>query len=187
MKALGIILQAVSILLFATSSPAQTKVPDSTGKTCEQFLKDFYAWYLPIAQAEIERHVQPLDLTVRANPAVLSREIISGIEAVDAEAKKSGDAGLDFDPVLNSQDPGGPGDPPYIVRDVKVEGKICRADVYYQSTDGKTEKIVIPELQAQNNRWIFTNFHYPNFPKDPNSNLVTIIKNYLRDSKMPQN
>ena len=181
MKAIGIILQAAAILLLATSSPAQTKAPDSNGKTCETFLKDFYAWYLPIAQAEIERHVEPLDLTMKANPPVLSRELASGLEAVDAEVKKTGDAGLDFDPILNSQDPGGPGGPPYIVRDVKVEGKTCRANVYYQSIKGQTEKIVIPELEARNNRWIFTNFHYPNFPRDPNSNLLTIIKNYLKN------
>jgi hypothetical protein len=182
MKKASRILRGVVILLVASSIrvTAQEKPPQSTGKTCETFLKEFYGWYLTKSRTTPPHGVWPLEITLKSNPPILSAGLTRGINAVDAEANKSQDAGLDFDPVLNTQDSGGPADPPYLIRDVKVNAGVCRADVYYQSTDGKTEKIVVPELHAQNDRWIFTNFHYPNFPSDPNSNLVSIIKNYLK-------
>jgi len=180
---------ALSTVLLSTNpqiAAAQQKPPASAGKSCEAFVKEFYGWYLPIAQAEIERHVDPLDLAVKANPPVLSRELIHGLEAVRAEETKTGDAGLDFDPVLNSQDPGDPGDPPYLIRDARVEGDICRADVYYQSRNGKSERIVVPELRTEHDHWIFTNFRYPNSSYPESGNLVSLIKNYLRLSTKAQ-
>ena len=173
------------MFLITHSSAAQQRPPDSSGRTCETFVKEFYAWYLPIAQAEMKSRVDPLNLAQKARPAILSRELIQGLEAVDAEARKAQDPGLDFDPVLNSQDPGGPGDPPYQVRDVKVNGSTCKADVYYQARDGKTEKIVIPELRSGNGRWIFTNFHYPNTQFPESADLISMIKSYLKMSKQP--
>lgn len=148
-------------------------------------MKEFYAWYLKTDRAVVPPHgVWAYELTMKANPPLLSKELLSGLTAVDAEAAKAQDAGLDFEPILNTQDGGDPGDPPYLVRDVKVEGSVCRADVYSQY-GGKIEKIVIPELRAENGRWVFTNFRYPNFPSDRNSNLVTMIGSYLKMSSAP--
>jgi hypothetical protein len=183
MKKAILVLQSAVILLVAISSPvvAQTEPPESSGKTCEIFLKEFYGWYLTNDRSTPPHGAWALEITLKVHPLLLSDELTRGINAVEAEAKKSHDVGLDFDPILNTQDPGDPGDPPYLVRDVNVKAGACRADVYYQSTDGKVEKIVIPELHVQNDRWVFTNFYYPNFPQDPNSNLRSIIENYLKN------
>lgn len=173
------------LLIAAAPAFAQQKPPDSAGKTCEAFVKEFYSWYLRTDRAVVPPHgVWPYELTMKAKPPALSADLLSGLRAVDAEAQKNQDPGLDFDPVLNTQDCGDPGDPPYLVQNVKVTGSICRADVYNQY-GGKTEKIVIPELRAQNGGWVFTNFRYPNFTSDPNSNLVTMIKSYLKMSAAP--
>ena len=187
MSRLNSILCLSLIVLISTSTSvvfAQQQPPDSTGKTCEAFVKDFYGWYLRTDRAAYPHGVWPYDLTMRAKPRLLSSELLSGLRAVDAQAHKNQDPGLDFEPILNTQDAGDPGDPPYVVRDVKVEGKVCRADVYSQ-WNGKVEKIVIPELRAENGRWVFTNFQYPNDPYPQTNNLVSQIKTYLKTSKQP--
>jgi len=177
----NLIARAAFIVLIATSSLAfaQQQPPPSAGKTCEAFVKDFYDWYLRTDRAH---SIWPYDLVMKAKPPVLGAELLSGLRAVDAEAAKEQDPGLDFEPILNTQDPGDTGDPPYLVRDVKEDGKVCHADVYNQ-WNGKTEKIVIPELRAENGRWIFTNFRYPNLPNQQGADLLSMIKRYLKPSK----
>lgn len=106
-----------TIALIFLSTPitiAQQKPPDSAGKTCEVFVKEFYAWYLNADRTATPHGVRPFELTLKASPPLLSKELLSGLNAVVAEAKRTQDAGLDVDPVLNTQDSGGPGDPPYL-------------------------------------------------------------------------
>lgn len=173
------------LILLIVTAPlafAQQQPPQSAGKTCEAFVKEFYAWYLNADRTAGPHGVWPYELTLKANPPLLSKELIYGLNAVDAEAAKAQDPGLDFEPILNTQDGGGPGDPPYLVRDVKVTEGVCRADVYSQY-GGKAEKIVIPELRAENGRWIFTNFHYPDDRYPQTNNLINLIKSYLKMSK----
>jgi len=188
MTRLSSILCRSLIVLVSTSSGlvfAQQQPPDSVGKTCEAFVKDFYDWYLRTDRAVVPPHgVWPYEIIMKAKPPLLSSELLSGLRAVDAEAHKNQDPGLDFEPILNTQDAGDPGDPPYFVRDVKQEGNKCRANVYSQY-NGKTEKIVIPELRADNGRWIFTNFRYPNDPYPQTNDLVSQIKTYLKTAKQP--
>lgn len=100
------------IFLTTHLAAAQQNPPDSTGKTCEAFAKEFYTWYLSAARAGVPHGVWPPELTLKAKPPVLSEELVRGINDVEAEAKRTQDAGLDFDPVLNSQDSGGPGNLP---------------------------------------------------------------------------
>jgi len=86
---------------------------------------------------------------------------------------------LDFDWILNSQDPVDPNDPGYFASDGTVEGSMCRVHVSRQRPDGKGEKIV-PELKFEDGRWFFVNFHYPDVPYPQSENLLGLIGSYLK-------
>lgn len=102
-----------------------------------------------------------------------------GLAQVEAKEKADKDAGLDFDPILNSQDPGNPGDS-YVVGKVAHKGEAYTVELYGVFSKKKTEKpLVMPELKLEHDRWIFINFHYPNGTSKQNDNLLTLIQNYL--------
>lgn len=95
---------------------------------------------------------------------------------------RDNDAGIDFDPILNSQDPGDR----YSVRRIRVKNGRYFADVYgYWSgaVEKQTSKAdVVAELAREGERWEFVNFHYPDSRFPGNENLVSILRNDLRAS-----
>lgn len=135
------------------------------------FVQEFYDWYVPKAR---DMTVNSLDLPKERHPAFSAR-LIQGVETIEADARRHHEAGLDFDWILNTQNPGDPGDPSYLVRNSKLTGNVCRVDVYRQVPGGKIEKDVIPELNFEHGKWL-VNFHYPDSRYPQNENLLSIIK-----------
>ena len=154
---------------------AQEKKLGPTKESCLAFVQEFYGWCVPKARSTTENS---MDAALRQRRSAFSPRLVRGLEKVDADAKRNQEAGLDFDWILNSQDPGDPGDPGYIVLDSKLKGNLCRVDVSRQRPDGEGERI-IPELIFENERWVFLNFHYPDSPYPQSENLLSMIKVYL--------
>jgi hypothetical protein len=147
-------------------------------ESCQKFVQDFYNWYMSKALKRISS--DPLGLALKYKRAAFSPELVRGLEAVRAEQKSDKDVGLGFDPILNSQDPGDPGDS-------YVAGRVARRDdTYTVELHGvfsrlkmQREPLVLAELKIENGKWVFVNFHYPNSTSEQNENLLVLIKNYL--------
>ena len=144
-------------------------------QSCVAFVREFYAWYVPKARAE---NLDSMDAALKERRNAFSERLLKGLQDVDADAKRNQEAGLDFDWILNSQDPGDAGDPGYLVGNGRLNGNACRVDVSRQRPDGKGERIV-PELTFERGRWTFVNFHYPGSPYPQSENLLSMIKEYL--------
>ncbi len=100
-------------------------------------------------------------------------------EAVQAKEK---DAGLDFDPYLNTQDPS----PKFVVDDVHVNGNRCDAIVHGYDQGAQREE-VMPELSKTEDRWIIENFHYKFDYNDGKpargDDLIHLIRQYVGEVK----
>jgi len=159
-------------------SLAATDRSQPTEDSCRKFVQAFYDWYVPKAQ---DVHGDPLDLTLRRKPAPFSAELVRGLDRVEAESKADNDAGLDFDPVLNTQDPGDPGDSYVIVKATYRDGA-CSVELHSKFRNTSDVAIVVPELRFEQGRWVFVNFHYPDSTDKRSENLRNLIKNYLAPS-----
>ena len=155
---------------------AQEKTAVSTKESCLAFVQEFYGWYVPKAR---DMSVDSLDLALKQRRSAFSTQVIKEVEAVEADARRNKEAGLDFDWILNTQDAGDPGDPGYLVRNSKLNGNVCRVEVYRQLPGGKVEKDVVPELGFEHGRWLFVNFHYPDSRYPQSENLLSMTKVYL--------
>jgi hypothetical protein len=169
------VLIAVAIFAATACSPvsAQEKRIDPTKESCLAFVQQFYRWYVPKAR---DVNVASLDVALRERRSAFDARLIKGVDDVEADAERNREAGLDFDWILNTQDPGDPGDPDYVIRNSRVTGNVCRVDV--SRSDAKSKKIV-PELEFRHGRWVFVNFHYPDSQYPQSENLLSIIKGYL--------
>jgi len=83
---------------------------------------------------------------------------------------------LDFDPILNTQDPADR----YVVRSVMRRGGHYWANVYgvwSRPVSGQEKQPqVVAELNFKNGRWVFVNFHYPNSTNPDNENLLSMLR-----------
>jgi hypothetical protein len=158
---------------FLSAQDKKTAIP--TKESCLAFVQEFYGWYVPKAR---DINVHSLDLALKERRSAFNPRLIKGVEAVEADATRNQEAGLDFDWILNSQDPGDPGEPGYLARNSKLNGNVCHVEVSRQRPDGKGERIV-PELNFEHGRWLFVNFHYPDSPYPQSENLMSMIKAYL--------
>jgi hypothetical protein len=171
---IGKIVLSVSMLAASCCSfvSAQGKTSVPTKESCLAFVQEFYGWYVPKAR---DLSVDSLDLALKQRRSAFSVQVIKEVEAVEADARRNREAGLDFDWILNTQDAGDAGDPGYLVRNSKLNGNVCRAEVYRQLPEGKVVKDVVPDLSFEHGRWLFVNFHYP----DSRYNLLNMTKQYL--------
>lgn len=170
-----------SLLLSLTVScclEATQNHPQTSEESCQKFVQDFYNWYMSKALKRIPSDA--LGLALKYKRDAFSHELVRGLEAVRAEQKADKDVGLDFDPILNSQDPGDPGDS-------YVAGRVARKDDTYtvelhgvfSRLQMQKEPLVLAELKIENGKWVFVNFQYPNSTSEQNENLLVLIKNYL--------
>jgi tetratricopeptide (TPR) repeat protein len=166
---------AIIAVTFCQLISAQDQKSAATKESCLAFVQEFYGWYITKAR---DVSVDSLDLALKERRSAFIAKLTKGVEAVDADARRYKEAGLDFDSVLNSQDPGDSGD--YSVSDSKLSGNACRVDVFRQRPDGKGERIS-PELRFENGRWHFVNFHYPDSPYLQSENLLSMVAVHLSD------
>jgi hypothetical protein len=130
-------------------------VDDPTEKaSCRKFVGEFYTWY--VAQG---KNGDPLRVALKRKKANFSREVIRRLnEDAEAAAKSPNEiVGLDFDPVLDSQDFA----EKYVPGKVTQKGQRYLVEVFSVYAGKRSEvPAVIPELRHERGRWVFTNFGY---------------------------
>ena|SRR5215472_2002843 len=161
------------LLLSACSAQAQ-KAPQDLKQSCLRFTQTFYNWYLKTLDSKNAKDPQLAALSYERKP--FSHELEQGLRKVKAEEIASGDAILDFDPFLNTQDAA----EHYEVRKItEKNGHYC-ADVYgiwSEPVSGVGNgPQVVAEMVFENNRWIFVNFHYPNGTDPRNESLLSMLR-----------
>jgi hypothetical protein len=173
---------SILFLLLATISSDHARPPDQREQSCRNFVQDFYDWYAPKA-ADDALKSGPLNLAMRVKRHAFTSELARQLKELLEFQERDREVWLDFDPLLNSQDPA----------ERYVAGKVVRAGSNYlvevhEIRSGKeSEKpVVLPELMIKDGQWSFVNFHYPNFtPPSPNENLLDILKS-IRQSRQKQ-
>ena len=156
------------------SSRAQVKSGQEVTESLRGFVQDFYDWYVPKALSD---NVGPAwNLALQTKSSAFSLQLVQSLRedsAAQTKAKKQ-IVGLDFDPFLNSQDPG----EHYEVGKIRQQGESYWVDIH-SVWSGKKEKnpSVVAELIPKNGSWIFVNFHY-----QEGGDLLAILKK-LRESR----
>ena len=94
-------------------------------------------------------------------------------EDSEARAKVPGDiVGLDFDPLLNTQDP----DEGYAIGKITHKEDSCLVEVYGTRSGTRSGQYVVPELTVKSGQWTFMNFHYGKPNQTEDANLLGILK-----------
>lgn len=127
--------------------------------------------------ASAYRNAEKLDLKQVLSPRL--QHYLDRLEAVQA---KEQDAGLDFDPFLNTQDPS----PKFVVDSVRINRNRCDAIVHGYD-QGEQREEVMPELSKASGHWIIENFHYAIDQNDrrptANDDLIHMIREYIGEVK----
>lgn len=122
--------------------------------SCRKFVGEFYAWY-----AAHDKNGDPLRAALRRWKPNFSPELVRRLKEDARAAAKSPNeiVGLDFDPVLDTQDPA----ERYVPGKVTRRGRQFLVDVHSIASGKRSEvPAVTPELTHEHGRWIFTNFRY---------------------------
>ncbi|MGH9553610.1 MAG: hypothetical protein ACRD3W_29785 [Terriglobales bacterium] len=153
-----------------------TAAPDAKA-SCQAFVQSFYKWY--IARGKASPNSDLLTVAMKTRSGDFSPELAKQLkEDLAAAAKTPSEiVGLDFDPILNSQEQ----EEQYKAVKVTTKGSSFLVEVCSVS-GGKTEAqpAVEPELIQSGGKWQFVNFHY-NVDKKPDD-LLHILKS-LRDER----
>lgn len=170
------------LMCFTWSSQlaAQSRPPEDN-ESCKRFTQTFYNWYVSKVFGSFDhKGTDPLLEALDYEGHPFSSELVQGIRKVRAEEKKSHEAVLDFDPILNTQDPA----EHYLVREVTERNGHFLAEIYgvwdRPPADLGKGPQVVAEMTNKQGRWIFNNFHYPGSPYPQSENLVSILKFALR-------
>jgi Protein of unknown function (DUF3828) len=171
---------ALALLFAVPALPTpQTAQDIEIEKSCRDFVQKFYDWYVP--QALDLKVSNATDVALKTYAYVFTPELVKLLqEDSDAQAKHPGEiVGLDFDPFLSSRDPS----EQFVARSIIRKGSSYLVEVNGISSSGRKEK-VIAEVVRKKDRWLFQNFHYPNFEKDNSKDpdLITILKR-LRETR----
>jgi hypothetical protein len=149
--------------------------------SCRSFVQEFYDWYTPIAASAGTRvSVSLLPRQMSFDQKLWKMLVVDD----EAQSKSSYIVGLDFDPILNSQDPSSK----FMVKGVSIQGIHCSAEVV-GIEQGVHEERVKPELVLASGRWIFVNFHYQDevAGKLWKSNLLQILRYWQKQrSRLPK-
>lgn len=146
----------------------------SNGKTSEAvrgFVQGFYNWYVPEA---LKTQDEPVwNVALKYKPSAFSPALLRALkEDSEAQAKANGEiVGLDFDPLLNTQDPCDR----YEVGAVTHHEDRYLVEVYGVCAGKRNQKPdVIAEVARREGSWAFVNFHYPTIGRDLLSTLRTL-------------
>jgi hypothetical protein len=149
-----------------------------TEKSCLRSSQDFYDWYVKKAVNDSEEANQraPWHAAMKHNGNPFSSGLTRALIESDAEARADGDPVLDFDPILNTQDPADR----YVVRGTALNNGRCWAKVYGVwsrpiPAQGEQPQVVA-EMVFKSGRWLFVNFHYPNSTSPDNENLLSLLR-----------
>jgi hypothetical protein len=155
----------------------QTSSPQESPATPANFVQEFYDWYTPVALRENRNPAWGAAL--KKKPGSFDLKLFQWLkEDLDTQTKVHGKvAGLDFDPFLNSQDPGDH----YEVGKTTQQGESYRVDIYELWYGKKSEQpIVTAELIHADFGWVFANFYYPD-----GRNLFSILRRLRNPTSIP--
>jgi hypothetical protein len=145
----------------------------------EAFVQRFYDWYAPRA-GDIE-HPFGFEDALNLKPSVFDPPLARALQAdADAQKKARDIVGLDFDPILNSQDPDSKYRAGKAIRTVKG----YRVDVYetdpnyVRQRNGKPAVIV--DLAPRGDSWVIVNFEYDD-PKFGHDDVLDILQQLAQD------
>ena len=158
-----------------THPAGKRRTPDAAD--ARRFTQAFYDWYVPL-DTGLQR---PTWATVGAHrPHPFSPELLRALK--DDEQAQDKDpgyiVGLDFDPVVASQDPC----ERYVVGDAVRSGSGYRVNVHSvcQGKRSSTPDVVV-ELVPHAASWSIVNLHYPQFHGD----LIEILRQLAKDRSRP--
>ncbi len=166
------------ILLLGICRLEAQKEPPNSEQSCLHFTQAFYNWYITEVFKDFKANNGKVPwhaaLNYEGNP--FTHELTRALLNSDAESKADGDPVLDFDPILNSQDPA----ERYVVRRVIRKNGRYWADVYGAwsrpvSDQGKGPQVVA-EIAFEGRRWQFVNFHNPDHTNPDNENLLSVLR-----------
>jgi len=143
----------------------------------QDFVQEFYSWYVPVAANS--RSGRPSDLALHTRPSAFDPSLVRQLkEDSDAQEKVLGDiVGLDFDPFLAAQDPCDR----YEVVTVDPKAESYLVGVRGVGGCKKHDEVdVIVEVASRNGALSFINFHYPGV--DNGDDLLALLKR-LRDDR----
>jgi hypothetical protein len=177
------LLFALCFLLVACYPSRAQDHSEDTEDSCRRFAQGFYDWYVPqvFKVFKVGDREAPWHVALKYKGDSFSRELARSLKASDAEAKAEGDPVLDFEPILNTQDPA----EHYAVRTARVNHNRCLADVYgvwsrAVPNNGKAPNVVA-ELVFEKGRWVFVNFHYPDSGNLPSVDLLKVLGAHYKD------
>jgi hypothetical protein len=180
----GSIVLVLSCFVIGANYGQAQKPPANTEDSCRHFAQGFYNWYVTEVFRQFKTHnsEESWHAALKHRGDSFSRELARALMQSDAEAKIDGDPVLDFDPILNTQDPA----ERYIVRTVTFKKGRCWAEVYgvwsRPVPDQNKRSQVVAEMSFTGGRWQIVNFHYPNSTNTDNENLLSILKYRYRRS-----
>ena len=153
------------LMVLACSLGAQDQ--DATSRSVRDFVQQFYSWYVPEA---LKEHKGPAwDLALQYRGADFDNglaRLLMNDSAAQARCEEL--VGIDFDPLLNTQDPV----ERYAVGRISQAGPRYRAEIYAVDSGKPGERAdVSAEVVNKNGHWKFVNFLYPD-----GTNLVDILK-----------
>jgi len=142
------------LLLGLACNPAGS-APDPDLASASQFVRAFYQWYVPAAQAGTG-----LQRAMQDSSALFAPALVRAVQADgEAQAKNSDEVvGLDGDPFLDAQD----FCPAYEVGSARRDAGAVLVEVRGNCA-GRTDSLpdVLAELHGGPGAWVFTNFRYP--------------------------
>ena len=135
----------------------QAKPGPQPHQSPQQFVEDFYQWYVPTA---LKSHMTAAwSIAVKEKASSFDPKLAQALKddsAAQAKAKEL--VGLSYDPFLNTQDPG----ENYKIDGATRKGQTYLVNVFRIESNQRGEKPdVVAELSAKNGSWHFINFHYP--------------------------
>jgi hypothetical protein len=174
----AILYWGVFFFLACVSLQAQAKPAEANQASCQNFVQRFYDWYVPKA---LDINTDAFSLAMDKSRSSFSPELVQQVKDARAEAWRRQEVFLDFDPILNTQDPSGRH---YEIQNVTSKDGRCQAGVsglYHHSNIKKRAKPdVVAELVMENDHWIFVDFHYPDSHHPDNESLVRMLKRILK-------
>jgi hypothetical protein len=144
-----------ALVAYATEAVAQP-AREPAESTALQFVRAFYAWYVP---AQARSHERGVEFALKQRGATLGDELRRAlVQDTVAQARAKGEIdGLDFDPFLNSQDPCDS----YVARRVRRDGAGFAVEVYGTCRVAKDARPdVVVEVAPRGNSWVIQNFRY---------------------------
>jgi len=131
---------------------------EATPQSARHFVEEFYRWYTLIALRD-NGTATAWSIALKEKPTLFCPTLRRALDRdIAAISEARGLAALDYDPFLDTQDPG----EHYDISRVRRKDQTYLIDVYRLESGMRTTKQpqVIAELQITGDRWCFVNFRY---------------------------